>query len=46
VKRPIMKIPIRTSLFFFGKRTLNRSGIGMLRMMRSELMLKTALVIR
>lgn len=46
MKRPIKKIPIRINLFFFGKRTLNKRGIGMLRMMRSELMLNTALVMR
>jgi hypothetical protein len=39
-------MPIRINLFFFGKRTLNKRGIGMLRMMRSELMLNTALVMR
>jgi hypothetical protein len=46
VKAPIKKTLMRMALFFFGKRTLNKSGIGMLRMITSEDMLKTALVIR
>lgn len=46
VNIPIKNMPIRTSLFFIGRRTLNSSGIGMLRIMMSELMLKTAFVIR
>ena len=41
-----MKMPIKDSLLLSGNRTLKRSGIGMLRMTRSELMLKTALVIK
>jgi hypothetical protein len=40
------KLLTSTTLFFIGKRTLKRRGIGMLRMMRSEEMLKTAFVIK
>lgn len=43
---PIRKIPRRMVLFFFGRRTLNKSGSGMLMMIKSELILKTALVIK
>lgn len=46
VKAPIRKTLMRMALFFFGKRTLNKSGIGMLRMITSDDMLNTALVIR
>lgn len=46
VNIPIRKMPIKISLFFIGNRTLKRRGIGMLRMIRSELMLKTAFVIK
>ena len=34
------------NLFFFGSRTLNKRGMGMLRMMKSEDILKTAFVIK
>jgi hypothetical protein len=46
VKAPMRKTLTSIALFFFGKRTLNRRGIGMLIIMRSEDMLNTALVMR
>lgn len=46
MKVPIKNMPRRTALFFPGRRTLKRSGMGMLIIMRSEEMLRTALVIR
>jgi hypothetical protein len=46
VNAPMQKITNRMVLFFFGRRTLKSSGIGMLRMIKSLEMLKTALVIR
>jgi hypothetical protein len=46
VKAPIMNKPDSMILFFFGKRTLKSTGIGMLMMIRSEDTLKTVLVMR
>jgi hypothetical protein len=46
VKAPIKKTLMRMALFFFGKRTLNKRGIGILMMITSEDMLNTALVMR
>jgi hypothetical protein len=46
VNAPIQKITKRIVLFFFGRRTLKSSGMGMLRMIKSLEMLKTALVMR
>lgn len=37
---------VMINLFFLGSRTLNKSGIGMLSIMTSEEILKTALVMR
>jgi hypothetical protein len=45
-KAPIRKMANRIVLFFFGRRTLNKRGRGMEMMIRSELILKTALVMR
>jgi hypothetical protein len=42
----MQKMTNRIVLFFFGRRTLKSNGMGMLRMIRSLEMLKTALVIR
>lgn len=46
VKVPMQKMRPRMILFFFGKRTLNRSGMGMLMMIKSLDMLNTAFVMR
>jgi hypothetical protein len=46
VKAPMRKIAKRIVLFFFGRRTLKSSGKGMLSIIRSLEMLKTALTIR
>lgn len=46
VKAPIKNTLTSIALFFFGNRTRNRSGIGILRMIKSEEMLNTAFVIR
>jgi hypothetical protein len=46
VKAPIANTPTSTTLFFIGSRTRNNRGIGMLNMIRSDEMFKTAFVIR
>jgi hypothetical protein len=46
VKAPMRKTLMSIALFFFGKRTLNKRGIGMVIIIRSEDMFKTAFVMR
>lgn len=46
VKVPMQKIRPKMILFFIGKRTLNRSGMGMQMMIKSLEMLNTAFVMR
>jgi hypothetical protein len=46
VKAPIINTPINITLFFFGRRTRNSRGTGMLSMIRSEEMFNTAFVIK
>jgi len=46
VNAPIQKITKRIVLFFFGRRTLKSNGMGMLMMIRSLEILKTAFVMR
>jgi hypothetical protein len=46
VNAPMRNTVMSTALFFFGKRTLNNKGMGMQIIMRSDEILKTALVMR
>jgi hypothetical protein len=46
LKAPIMKMPISTALFLRGSWTLNRRGMGMQMIIRSEERFRTAFVMR